>query len=234
MHPSRCHYSTLIAALSMLALVGCTLPFSGRSGPATPEQAVLEFYQRVKSSPPIQSYTILGSRVSGNRAIVFVLVTRGGQGKTTPTQHFVDHHVGKGSRGWETESFSSDERISVPGGSLVCGTITMGNDGVGSFTVVTGQVRQPDVAGLEVDLSSGETITDTTTDGMFAAIVPRSDPPLELRLLDDQGQVIHTVVPPLMQAQPPPPTPVVSTQPGGIIVQGTMGQTDSAYIECSP
>jgi hypothetical protein len=234
MHPSRCRYSTLIAALSVLALVGCALPFSGRSGPATPEQAVLEFYQRSKSFPAVQSYTILGSRVAGNRAVVFATETRDWENNGSPTQRFVMQHVAKERQGWQTQSGDHDERPDVRPPSLVCGLVTIGNDGLGSYTVVTGRVKQPDVASLEVDFSSGEIITDTTADGMFAVIASRADPPTEVRLLDSNGKVMHTASPPTMQLQPPPPTPVVSSQSGGMVVETMTMGADTAYIECSP
>ncbi|MDQ3927551.1 MAG: hypothetical protein M3328_00230 [Chloroflexota bacterium] len=235
MYPTNRRHAALLLTLSVLALSGCTLPFMGRSGPATPEQAVTEFYQRAKFSPPIQSYTILGSRVSGNRAVVFTTETRDWEQNGSPTHRFVVQHVTRDPQGWQTEGGGdSDERPNVSPPSLVCGQVTMGNDGGGSYTAVTGRVKQPDVASLEVDFTSGETITDTTADGMFAVILSRSDPPTEVRLIDGEGHLIHTVVPPIMQAQPPAPTPVVSSQSGGMVVETMTMQADTANIECSP
>ncbi|HEX8598863.1 MAG TPA: hypothetical protein VF952_10160 [Chloroflexia bacterium] len=234
MHPSRCRNATLIVVLSVLALTGCTLPFSGRSGPATPEQAVLEFYQRAKSFPAVQSYTILGSRVAGNRALVFTLETRDWKRNGSPTQSFVVQHVTREPHGWETQGGEHDERPGVSLPALVCGTVTIGNDGVGSYTAVTGRVKQPEVAGVEVELTSGATITDTTADGMFGVVVSRSDPPTGVRLLDSKGQVIHTPSLPIMRIQPPPTTPVVSPPSGGMVVETTVGGADIGYIECSP
>jgi hypothetical protein len=182
----------------------------------------------------LQSYTILGSRTVGNRAVVFAMETRTKRGQTSPTQAFVANDVLKESWGWDTIGGFPDDRAGVVAPSLVCGSVAMGNDSGGSYTAVTGRVRSPDVAGIEVDFSSGETITDTAADGLFAAIVPRADPPDELRLLDDKSRVIHTVVPPVMQVQPPPPTPVQPSQQGGMSVQLSTMQADFREIACSP
>lgn len=235
MCPARSRYLALVI-VSSLTLSGCALPFpgSGRTGPATPEQAVVEFYTRGKFSPPVLNHTILGSRIVGNRAVVFAMQTSTRRGQTSPTQEFVAHTAWKESWGWDSMGGDHDDRPGVFAPSLVCGSVAMGNDSGGSYTAVTGRVRLPDVAGIEVDFSSGDTITDTTADGLFAAIVPRADPPDELRLLDDKGRVIHTAIPPVMQVRPPPPTPVQRSQQGGMTVELSTMQTDFRTIECSP
>ena len=230
---ARGRYLALVIALA-LTLSGCNLPFPGQPGPATPQQAVVDHYTGSTFSPPVQSYTILGSRTAGDRAVVFALETRTKRGQTSPTQAFVANQAWKESSGWHSAGGFSDDRAGVLAPSLVCGSVTMGNDGGGSFTAVTGRVRLPDVAAVEVDFSSGETITDTTADGLFAAIVPRSDPPDELRLLDGKGRVIHTAVPPAMQVRPLPPTQPPTSAQGGMTVQVSTGQSEFVLIECSP
>jgi hypothetical protein len=206
----------------LLLTAGCNLPFFGSGGAATPEDAARQSHSRSTA----QNFSILGSRIAGRRAVVFSTETAAMPSKASQTQMFNADIVVMDMGGWHPSSSQGLEgSASPPLPSLVCGGISIGSDSLGYYTIVSGRVRLPDVASVEVDFTSGQTLKDTTGDGMFAAIRDKMDNPVELRLLDANGQKVHSIN--LSQYAPPP-------VPRGPAQAVTAGGSSFQTIECSP
>lgn len=214
----------------LLLTAGCNLPFFGSGGAATPEDAARQSHsQSRRGSPPSQNFSIHGSRIAGRRAVVFSTETVTIPRRTAQSQMFNVDIVIMDGGGWNISSRSGEEgSASPPSSSLVCGGIEEGSDKLGYYMIVSGRVRLPDVASVEVDFASGQIMKDPTGDGMFAVIRDKKDNPTKLRLLDANGKEVHSVD---LSQYTSPPIPSSSAQGGtGVVVGGSSYYT----IGCSP
>jgi|GEM_PF-5700987 len=218
-HLTRLRNPFVLALLLLTA--GCNLPFFGSGGAATPEDAVRQSHSRSTA----QNFSILGTRIAGPRAVVFSTETATMPTQRPQTQMFNVDIVIMDRGGWNTSSGQSESGSSTPPSpSLVCTSIAIGSDNLGYYTIVSGRVRLPDVASVEVDFTSGQTLKDATGDGMFAAIRDKADNPTELRLLDANGKEVHSVD---LSQYAPPPVPGGPSHPAG-------GGSSLQTIGCSP
>lgn len=224
--------NAVVLMLVVILTNGCGMPFlGGYGGAATPQDAARQAHSRSGPGTISQNFTILGSRTSGRRAVVLSTETMTTPGQPSPGQVFSIDIITMDSGGWTSLGTSSQGGTGLTSSpiapALMCGGMDLGVDNLGAYSIVYGRVRQPDVAAVEIDFISGTTLKDTTGDGLFAVIVSKPDTPTKLRLLNANGQTIHSVT--LPQSMSPNPAPAPQPPPGG-----SVGYSQSQSIECSP
>src|SRR5688500_19969096 len=80
-----CNVVTL--ALSVL-LAGCNIPLQGPAGASTPEDAARQAHAQGSGRGAFQNFTVVGTRVSGNRGVVFSTGIANSSQQITPRQMF--------------------------------------------------------------------------------------------------------------------------------------------------
>ncbi len=63
----------------------------------------------------------------------------------------------------------------------------------GFFSIVSGYVLAPNVAAVEITFDNGQVLRDKTGDGLFAVVTTAKVAACELRVLDDQGQILRRI-----------------------------------------
>src|SRR5687768_7138234 len=137
-------------ALSVL-LAGCNISLQGPAGAATPEDAARQAHAQGSGRGAFQNFMVVGTRVSGNRGVVFSTGIANSSQQITPSQMFGVDVLTKEAGGWFSRSSSSGNvTFQTISPALVCGNIDTGNDQLGYYTLIYGSVRSPDVVSVEV------------------------------------------------------------------------------------
>src|SRR5205814_1088636 len=133
---------------------------------------------------PSSNFKLVGTRAWGNRAVVISTDNAAagpGSSQASGTQWVYTDFVTQQRGCWFSNASSEDDvNPTVTAPSLVCPSTERGSDSLGDYSILYGRVRVPDVASVEVVFSGGQTLTDTTGDGIFAVMVPSLQAPSDL------------------------------------------------------
>lgn len=196
--PPRETALSLLVTLAIVVSSGCNI--AGAAGAATPEDAVRgDISERARrEGAQLRNLQILKTQALPDSAVVLYSYHTSG-GRTGASDQFGYQLVSRDVTGWHPKSSSTEGgNTAVPPGALVCYGISIGYDSGGKHSLVYGRAAQPDVATIEVDFSSGVTLTDTNASGVFLVWVPDDANATQLRLLDSNNKVAHQAkLPPL-------------------------------------
>jgi hypothetical protein len=156
--------------------------------------------------------------MSGDTALVLSTGLGASTGPVSASSEVYVDVVKRSGLGWNVPlGFAANGTAAVPLSATFCYATAEIRDQQVTTSFVYGYV-QPDVRSVEVDFASGQTLKDTSADGMFAVIQPGSDTGTAVRALDANGKVIHTVAIPTPRAGASsfPPSGRKSSGGGGI------------------
>jgi hypothetical protein len=152
---------------------------------ASPEQAVRQYWTRLNQNAPspIVGFQVLDQRVMGERVLVLgsYSLARGSEYIQNVSYAFVRN----GPFGWYVGSAQS------VGKSPLLDLVLYAVDRKDGEQLAYGQILSAEVASVEILFANGETRRDAGVNGGFAILFPPGRQFAELRLIDQQGEILQ-------------------------------------------